>query len=751
MPVHCERDDDGQWRLREPDGSIATTDNGNPRDGGGHDTRTQCEAQAHHINESLDMARQLNTNAEAAGRRWIRAGRVNTTDDWEFDADDGDELLGGEDGDNWTRYAQAHLGVDPEESEETKQRYSFPFAKMTGGDEPTVFRSGLIAIRQRAGQTGDDAIFEAAGRLIEEIDQDGQAGRAASPARRAQPALPRIAERLFNQPHAIRPEKLNAILWALRERVGQGAAVAQPRAEHMGPAQQSLFDYDVMQGVAVVPVHGTLVQRGGMLDAESGLLGYDRLVGTIEAAEADPNVGAILLDMDSGGGELAGALDAADRIAAVAQRLPMAALANEQACSAAYLIASAAGGGSDRLWATQSAVVGSIGVIMAHIDESRANTNAGIEVTELFAGAHKADGSPYHSLGNDEQTRLQRFVDQSYDMLVAKVAELRSALEPTAIREMQSGVFLGRQRLTQGLIDEVHTLTSATKALATQVPRRSGNALESKRRTKMPQSNPTSRAAQGRRPASCQLQAGENLAEMLNGAIQREVDNRAGDDADESERNDIEDQVIQEMADASGDESTQQIEPTTVRNILNAGINCPPLVRLEGFASVLPGVSRDDLVEAAESDGCDYGGSSQGAEAGSKRPAPQASSQTPADPAAVVELCTHAGVPDLAASLIREGATYEQARTRVQSIGLMAERRQAAVSAQLVSQEKAEELYQAAIKAGKNADQLSTDLFNAACQSQSPEAAVQSRISPDAPSPHERTSSGWADAFSKVS
>jgi len=100
---------------------------------------------------------------------------------------------------------------------------------------------------------------------------------------------------------------------------------------------------------------------------------------------------------------------------------------------------------------------------------------------------------------------------------------------------------------------------------------------------------------------------GSKLASVLNDAVKAEVDNRAGSDADESQRSEAEDQVLNEMAENSGEaRGFGNISVSTVQQILRAGIDCPPMPRLEGFASVLSSVSVDDLVEAGKEDGCNY-------------------------------------------------------------------------------------------------------------------------------------------------
>lgn len=108
---------------------------------------------------------RLHRRGERHAMSLIRSGRVDSRSTWSWSADDGNDLLG--DPPDWEAYAAWFLGEDTEQPEETKARWKYPFGK--GGK---VYRSALIAIRQRAGQQGADAIFEAAGRLLAAIDEE---------------------------------------------------------------------------------------------------------------------------------------------------------------------------------------------------------------------------------------------------------------------------------------------------------------------------------------------------------------------------------------------------------------------------------------------------------------------------------------------------------------------------------------------------------------------------------------------------
>lgn len=110
------------------------------------------------------MARSLNGAGVSFANSCISSGKVDKTTDWSFSGDDGNALLGSG-GDDWANYGKHFLAVNSDATPQTKAAYSYPFAKAG-----TVYRSGLIAVKQRAAAQGDDTIGAAAGRLLDKID-----------------------------------------------------------------------------------------------------------------------------------------------------------------------------------------------------------------------------------------------------------------------------------------------------------------------------------------------------------------------------------------------------------------------------------------------------------------------------------------------------------------------------------------------------------------------------------------------------
>ncbi len=110
------------------------------------------------------MSVKLNTPGLTHARQLISEGKVDKTSDWSFSADDGNAMMG-PDGKDYKSYGLMHLGEQGEANENTKAQFEYPYGKGA-----KVYRSALTAIRQRAGQQNEKDIFDAAGKLLEEID-----------------------------------------------------------------------------------------------------------------------------------------------------------------------------------------------------------------------------------------------------------------------------------------------------------------------------------------------------------------------------------------------------------------------------------------------------------------------------------------------------------------------------------------------------------------------------------------------------
>lgn len=272
--------------------------------------------------------------------------------------------------------------------------------------------------------------------------------------------LTHLAQRIFNCPVAIEPAKAAVIVAALAQRLGIAhlvnvsgepvAMMATPFDASGKPEMPEDEGYDVIAGVAVIPVLGTLTAKLGCLQPVSGMTGYDGIRANFLTALNDDLVRAIVLDIDSPGGEVAGLFDLADVIYAARGVKPVRAILTETAYSAAYALASAA----DRISVPRTGGTGSIGVMCMHVDYSRAIGEAGATVTLIKFGERKTEANSYEPLARDARAALQRDIDTLGGMFAELVARNRS-LPVSAVLATEAGCFLGAEGVALGLADVV--------------------------------------------------------------------------------------------------------------------------------------------------------------------------------------------------------------------------------------------------------------------------------------------------------
>ena len=261
-----------------------------------------------------------------------------------------------------------------------------------------------------------------------------------------------LARRLAARPLALAPRAVEALVAAPRAILGEAES---PQAG--GTAWQMTEG-----GIGHLPVLGPLVQRGDWLTEMFGIMSYDDIAAAAEAAFTDPGTRAVLMEIDSPGGEVAGLFDLVDRLATLKAGTgkPLWAIAREQALSAAYLVGAVA----DRLFVTQTGEVGSIGVIAVHMDQSAQDRAEGRKYTLIHAGAKKGDGNPHLPLSPEALADIQADVDDLYARLVARVARARG-VPPEVVAATEAAIFRGQNAVAAGLADGIATLDSAHAAL----------------------------------------------------------------------------------------------------------------------------------------------------------------------------------------------------------------------------------------------------------------------------------------------
>jgi signal peptide peptidase SppA len=220
--------------------------------------------------------------------------------------------------------------------------------------------------------------------------------------------------------------------------------------------------------IGVLPVVGAIVHRGNMFTEASGTASADMLGKQFDAMIAHPDVGSIVLDIDSPGGQAAGIQELAAKIANARGTKPIIAQVNPEAASAAYWLATAA----DEIVATPSGEVGSIGAYAYHLDRSGLNETLGVKPTYISYGEYKTEGNPDGPLTDEALTEVQASVDRVGKQFESDVAKYRGVDLATVRKDWGKGRMVDASRAkTLGMVDRIGTLEETIRRAGGDGPR----------------------------------------------------------------------------------------------------------------------------------------------------------------------------------------------------------------------------------------------------------------------------------------
>lgn len=272
----------------------------------------------------------------------------------------------------------------------------------------------------------------------------------------------RLLAEFYTTPWALDPA-IHAQMEAILERWATGARLSATDIQAaIGNAPQVATDRRAQAGaagggaVAVIPVYGVLTHRAHALQASTTMTSTEVLASSLRAAANNPEISAIVLDIDSPGGSVFGVQEVGDVIHGLRGTKPIIAVANAQAASGAYWIASQA----DELVVTPSGAVGSIGAFMKHTDASEKNARDGIKNTYVYAGKFKVEGNPDGPLEGEGLAHAQGMVDSFYTAFVRAVSKGRGVSVDT-VRGPDFGegrMVLARNAVAQGMANRIATL-----------------------------------------------------------------------------------------------------------------------------------------------------------------------------------------------------------------------------------------------------------------------------------------------------
>lgn len=283
---------------------------------------------------------------------------------------------------------------------------------------------------------------------------------------------PHIAARIFDTPLLVSSGKIAAIMTGLGGRIVEGGThlPGLPAVNHVAFAEGRPSDmamgrigdrlgreiegrggrgFDLIDGVGVIAIEGTLVHKGAYVGQSSGQTSYQGIQAQVARARRDPAVKAVAFEIDSQGGEAAGCFETADMIFALSQEKPTMAILTSHANSGGYLLAAPC----RQIVMPKEGTAGSIGALCMIADVRGSLEQAGVKVTVIRAGDRKCDNHPAAPLDSAVE-RLQAGADACRDQFAAHVGRFRAGRFNKAQALATEGeVFTGGDAAKIGLVD----------------------------------------------------------------------------------------------------------------------------------------------------------------------------------------------------------------------------------------------------------------------------------------------------------
>jgi len=231
--------------------------------------------------------------------------------------------------------------------------------------------------------------------------------------------------------------------------------------DYTDPLREFTLSGQGKEKIVLIPITGvisTTPREGFITSAPSPV---QEVTAQLDKASADPDVAAVVLEIDSPGGTVT----ASDIINAEVERFKkktgdkVVAAMMDVAASGGYYIAAAA----DRIVAHPTTVTGSIGVIFLRPNISGLMKKIGANVEVTKSGSHKDMGSPFREPTEEENRLFQEIIDEYYGRFVSVVARGRK-MDEAAVRRLADGrVYTGKQALETGLVDRIGYLSDAVE------------------------------------------------------------------------------------------------------------------------------------------------------------------------------------------------------------------------------------------------------------------------------------------------
>jgi len=266
-----------------------------------------------------------------------------------------------------------------------------------------------------------------------------------------------ILQKLYCEPWAIVPEMHKQLCDIVDAHISGAAHEAGGIVSLIDEDQSKKKLFTVVEDIAVIKIDGVIAKRVSEIARSSGVTDLDMLIEGLLQVKKRDDICGVLLDVNSPGGSVTGVPEAAEVISDLATIKPVVAYTDMMMASAAFWLSA----GASEIIASQSAMVGSIGVYMAFLDVSRQLEKEGKKLELFKTGKFKAIGFPGTSLTDEQREHLQAEVDMVFTWF--KAAVLKNRVVPNEAMEGQT--FMAEDAKRNGLIDGIGTVEDAMQEL----------------------------------------------------------------------------------------------------------------------------------------------------------------------------------------------------------------------------------------------------------------------------------------------
>jgi ClpP class serine protease len=273
--------------------------------------------------------------------------------------------------------------------------------------------------------------------------------------------MSKVVSWIFDHMWGITEEALETIIaLAERDRVELSSILAgkqqvdtEALSIRLGEPVEGTAQATIRNGSAIIPIVGPIFPRANLLTQMSGATSIQTVASDFSAVMKNPDVKRVILDIDSPGGEVTGISEFANMIHSSREKKPITAYIDGKGASAAYWLASAA----DEVVISETAVLGSIGIIAALKDTRRADDAAGVKKIEFVSSV-----SPNKRVNFDSEEslkKIQTVVDNLGGVMVQSIARNRGTDEETVLADFgKGGLLVGALAVGQGLADRIGSL-----------------------------------------------------------------------------------------------------------------------------------------------------------------------------------------------------------------------------------------------------------------------------------------------------